>query len=254
MTSWRKLASFGNQRGISIVTSLSEDIVDYFVDLANATDRIEMGGFILGKIKKVGGVIVIQLHDFFQAPNIANETSKEYMCSEESENEAIEMVNSEDYDILCHYHTHPSDSLCSMSDIKFKYNWLKANPHIQHPPDFLVTGGDAGYIISYLNAPFFLYLDLGTRYVGVESEPFRYNSPEYVSDVMSEAKSEFPEQNNFYKYMNKLHVTVMDKTDIWREKGGYEKYMKEKSKSKWKNKGMLGFPRPFGFTPLKNKK
>ncbi|RJS69124.1 hypothetical protein CW714_09070 [Methanophagales archaeon] len=169
---------------------ISTDILDFFIDTAKATDSYEMIGYLLGRFKKVGDKELIQLYDYIQCRNIADDPTREAFPAPECDDEVDHLFDIGRYDINTVMHTHPSDSLFSVDDLYVLYECCK-NDHIREwfAPHFLVTGGEIGYILAYTNVPFVIQFISDAKELFVSSRPFNeaYTYPKYVKRAKSAA-------------------------------------------------------------------
>ena len=112
----RKIDRWVRNWGLDFAIIVTRDIVDYFTDIARATDRVEMGGILLGKLWMNHATFYIY-HDFVQVRNVNSTPESAYTPDPNSEIEIIRMVRGGRYDVLAIMHTHPDDSAFSVVDL-----------------------------------------------------------------------------------------------------------------------------------------
>ncbi len=148
------------------VVAISKDIVDYFTDLAKATDLHEMGGFLLGDYIIYGEYSLTQFYDYIQARNTAENPTVSFRPDEESIKEVCKLMEKREYTALSHLHTHPGDTYLSIrdlvallwsEDIYSKLCKMQTPPGMKETPDFIVTGGGSPFMQAYHFEPFCIY-------------------------------------------------------------------------------------------------
>jgi len=184
MEKWEVFKRIGERHKADVLIVIDKDIVDYFTDIARATDDREMGGFLLGDYVYYGGAskpwFVAYFHDYVQAPNVSEKPETTYGFSEESLYEVGDMISAGRYNALTLLHTHPSDSYFSVTDLhtQYRFHLLISDvvpedaSRFQHfIPHFIITGGEIGYALSYMNYPHWVcYYYSENAYLVVSSE------------------------------------------------------------------------------------
>jgi len=186
------------ESGYRYLVAVTEDIIDYFVDIARATDRIEMGGALLGKIKRSSlprGALAVLFHDYVQVRNTADDPYRKYVPDMESVDEIEDLVKSCEYDVIAQMHTHPDAGIFSLTDLVSAKMWseyfMKEYGRKSYPfrrsrlyiPDFIVSDGMDPALIAYTyETPFALAFVKKIPYLSVPyivgSVPFSERDPE----------------------------------------------------------------------------
>ena len=150
--------------GLKHIFLITKDIVDYFTDIARVTDRVEMGGFLLGKLW-INHSIIYAFYDYVQVRNVSPEPETSYTPDPTSKREVMRLFKEGRYDIGAIMHTHPDDSAFSSLDLAsarfaelFDFDalrrkfgrWLEEmRPGRAASPGFLVTGGAEPTLYCY---------------------------------------------------------------------------------------------------------
>ena len=150
--------------GLKHIFLITKDIVDYFTDIARVTDRVEMGGFLLGKLW-INHSIIYAFYDYVQVRNVSPEPETSYTPDPTSKREVMRLFKEGRYDIGAIMHTHPDDSAFSSPDLAsarfaelFDFDalrrkfgrWLEEmRPGRAASPGFLVTGGAEPTLYCY---------------------------------------------------------------------------------------------------------
>ena len=150
--------------GLKHIFLITKDIVDYFTDIARVTDRVEMGGFLLGKLW-INHSIIYAFYDYVQVRNVSPEPETSYTPDPTSKREVMRLFKEGRYDIGAIMHTHPDDSAFSSPDLvsarfaelfdfdvlRRKFGrWLEEmRPGRAASPGFLVTGGAEPTLYCY---------------------------------------------------------------------------------------------------------
>ena len=150
--------------GLKHIFLITKDIVDYFTDIARVTDRVEMGGFLLGKLW-INHSIIYAFYDYVQVRNVSPEPETSYTPDPTSKREVMRLFKEGRYDIGAIMHTHPDDSAFSSPDLTsarfaelFDFDalrrkfgrWLEEmRPGRAASPGFLVTGGAEPTLYCY---------------------------------------------------------------------------------------------------------
>jgi len=150
--------------GLKHIFLITKDIVDYFTDIARVTDRVEMGGFLLGKLW-INHSIIYAFYDYVQVRNASPEPETSYTPDPTSKREVMRLFKEGRYDIGAIMHTHPDDSAFSSPDLTsarfaelFDFDalrrkfgrWLEEmRPGRAASPGFLVTGGAEPTLYCY---------------------------------------------------------------------------------------------------------
>ncbi|MCW3128617.1 MAG: hypothetical protein N2V75_00700 [Methanophagales archaeon] len=208
---------------------ISVDLLDFFIDTAKATDDHEMIGFLLGRFKDFEDYALVQLYDYIQCKNVAEDTTSTALPAAECVDEICSLINKGRYDILTRIHTHPSDSLFSLKDLfadfrdpyVFEYRTMYKRHRYEKVPQFIVTGGETGYVIAFTNRPFLVMFASDEKYRYLDSELFRERR-DLVFNVYSarvdkllkelhEAHRKFLEErkDEFYKYLYNLRYGLI---------------------------------------------
>jgi len=175
-----KFEEITRREGIRNVVVVTRDIVDYFTDIARATDRVEMGGFLLGRFLSNHARIFL-FHDYVQVENVSIEPDISYLPNRSAMEEVFTMLKEGRYDIATMMHTHPDESAFSHLDLysgrslseelwetmeSTKYPeklWKEVRAEVlrKRPclyiPDFLVTGGYNPVLYVYAYAVPFIF-------------------------------------------------------------------------------------------------
>jgi len=187
--------SYPDKRGY---VRISTDVLDFFIDTAKATDSYEMIGYLLGRFKKVEDKELIQLYDYIQCRNIADDPTREAFPAPECDDEVDHLFDIGRYDINTLMHTHPSDSLFSVADLYVLYECCK-NEHIREwfAPHFLVTGGEIGYVLAYTNVPFVI------QFTSDPHPPTHTASPTWKQTALFVSSRPFNEAYIYPKYVER---------------------------------------------------
>ena len=213
---WEELAEIARKYVYTTIVNVSRDIVDYFTDLAKATDRMEMGGFLLGKHKIVKGILVVQLYDYIQQPNVSPEPETSYQFPTGSYSEIKRLIKEGRYSIATWLHTHPDDSYFSVADIcyhcltfreRLKDIFSPIDP--REIPAFLVTGGEIGYVMTYTGVYSYML-----RYSSGDVEAILVfpiyrpkSSSQYVINLPEKMKERFPDYEVCHECADQLYYT-----------------------------------------------
>ena len=172
------------------VFAVTRDIVDYFTDVARVTDRVEMGGALLGKIYRRKSCYVTVFYDYVQIRNVAENPEITYEPDKSSLREVFSLVRSGRYDVFTLMHTHPDEAVFSPADVvgaflNFRYffrekmrlprelkNYVESGYLV---PSFLVTDGYHPLLLIYssFGLTFVAALVLDDMIVSRTSEPLR---------------------------------------------------------------------------------
>ena len=145
------------------VFAVTRDVVDYFTDVARVTDRVEMGGVLLGKIYRRKSCYVTIFYDYVQIRNVAESPETRYVPDESSLREVFSLIRGGRYDVFTSMHTHPDEAVFSPADIvrafvDFRYlrekmrlprelkNYVESGYVV---PSFLVTDGYHPLLLMY---------------------------------------------------------------------------------------------------------
>lgn len=154
---------------------VSTDLVDYFIDTANVTDKVEMGGFLMGVSKdvyrQIAGIlrsyVLIQYFDFVTCRNVAGNIEQSYepepSCYDEVRESILEDMKygpDSDYTII---HTHPDGSSVSPGDLIGYLEDVEEDIFMKRPPGLEMVIGDNDYVGTYSFYPHLV------SYVGDES-------------------------------------------------------------------------------------
>ena len=222
---------------IGMLVAVTEDIVDYFTDLAKATDDQEMGGFLLGDFiepSKGPTVYLVRFYDYIQVPNMASDPTRHFRFSRESLYEVFDMIESGRYDCFTTLHTHPSDSFFSPGDLHAKYKFNRIFQEIMSSrlpesiiravcfvPAFLVTGGTVGYVLTWTEFPHSVCYYVKGKYVVADSMCSSLSPSRYIREILpSRARIEEPLDKDFHKYVDEFFYSIIEIPEL-------EKLMRE---------------------------
>ena len=205
---WTAIERIIKECGITsrAVVSITSDIADYCLDLASATDKVEMGGFLLGSAKIKDDTLLIQLYDYIQTRNVSSRPDSSFRYDFDHYAECVHKVADGEYDVITHLHTHPCDSWFSPGDLygmvgdilnlisyykrlmKEEYISVKRGllliQSTKKCPQFLVTGGRIGFLISYGFEKYSLIWLYGNGRYFVQEAISRYESKDdYIRNI-----------------------------------------------------------------------
>ena len=186
------------------VIIITRDIVDYFTDIARVTDRVEMGGFLLGKLWMNHAAFYIY-HDFVQVRNVSPTPEDSYTPEPNSEVEVARMVWEGKYDVLAMMHTHPDDSAFSVADlVTLRTFHVYVPPALRSrlPPDLVTErGGSQGAYPDFLVADG----ESPALYCYTYNLPFYFAAVEDGDIIHSEPSvSLFEDAFTYYRYLKRL--------------------------------------------------
>jgi len=175
-----KFEEITRREGTRNVVVVTRDVVDYFTDIARATDRVEMGGFLLGRFLSNHARIFL-FHDYVQARNVSEDPEVSYLPDREAADEVFALLREGRYDAVSVMHTHPDEAAFSDSDLSAgrsfaeetweimessKYPedlWKEIRTEVLskrpclYVPNFLVTGGYNPVLYVYAYATPFIF-------------------------------------------------------------------------------------------------
>jgi len=174
---FRRVDRVAREERVRTAILLTRDVIDYFVDVARVTDRVEMGGFVLGKVWK-GYATVLAFYDYVQVRNVSSTPEKAFLPDEESKEEVYRMIIEGRYDVFAEMHTHPDESGFSAADLlscrqfsektgksllmklkKFRELGIKELAF----PDFLVSDGKRPLLQAYTYKVPFVFVGIADR-------------------------------------------------------------------------------------------
>jgi len=224
---WDVFRRIGERHGADVLIVIDRDIVDYFTDIAKATDDREMGGFLLGDYVYYSGSskpwFVAHFHDYVQVPNVSEKPKTTFAFPEESLYEVGDMISSGRYNALTLLHTHPSDSYFSATDLHthFRFRLLISDAvpeearRFQHfMPHFVITGGEVGYAISYMDYSHWVcYYCSESAHLVVSSKSVD-SDPGLRRHLFWIARVEFPDDFEFHLSVTDYYYTVAKISDL----------------------------------------
>jgi len=177
----RELDEEARRAGVRTAVLLTRDVIDYFADIARVTDRVEMGGFVLGKVRTNYAAVFV-FYDYVQARNVSDYPELSFVPDEESVEEVLALLRAGRYDAVAMMHTHPDEGGPSPEDLGLNrifgdVLWLDVlRRTVPLPrekvavPGFLVIDGDLPPILPAVvayayKAPFVLAAAVGERIV-----------------------------------------------------------------------------------------
>lgn len=171
----RRLDVEVRRAGARTAVLLTRDVIDYFADIARVTDRVEMGGFVLGKVRTNYAAVFV-FHDYVQTRNVSDYPELSFVPDEESVEEVIALLQAGKYDALAIMHTHPDEGGPSPEDLGLNrifgdFLWYDILRDITPlplekiaVPGFLVIDGDLPAVVAYAyRAPFVLAAAVGDQ-------------------------------------------------------------------------------------------
>ena len=224
---WDVFRQIGERHKADVLIVIDRDIVDYFTDIAKATDDREMGGFLLGDYVYYSGSpkpwLIAHFHDYVQVPNVSEKPETTFAFPEESLREVADMISAGRYSAFTLLHTHPSDSFFSVEDLHVHYRFRllisdvvpEEARRFQHfIPHFTITGGEVGYAVSYMDYLHWVcyYYD-ESAYLVVSSKSVDSN-PELRRHLFWMARVKFPDDFEFHLGVTDYHYTVAKISDL----------------------------------------
>ena len=199
----RRLDEEARRAGVRTAVLLTRDVIDYFADIARGTDRVEMGGFVLGKVRTNYAAVFV-FYDYVQARNVSDYPELSFVPDEESVEEVIALLQAGKYDALAIMHTHPDEGGPSPEDLGLNrifgdFLWYDILRDITPlplekiaVPGFLVIDGDLPPILPAVvayayRAPFILAAAVGEQMISLVSVAL----PDFKSGKYCEKLVEF---------------------------------------------------------------
>ena len=220
---WDVFRRIGKEHDAGVLIVVNRDIIDYFTDIAKATDDREMGGFLLGDYVHYEGELrawlIVHFHDYIQVPNASKEPTKSFVCLKESLYEVGDMISAGRYNAFTLLHTHPSDSYFSVTDLHTHYKFpdIISDAIPEHArkfqrliPHFLVTGGRIGFVMTYTKIPHSVCYYAEERYKVVSSKVFL----KYLDSYLDKARLKYPEDHDFYIYVAGIEYTALKISEL----------------------------------------
>jgi len=199
----RKIDRWMRNWGLDYAIIVTRDIVDYFTDIARATDRVEMGGFLLGKLWMNHAAFYIY-HDFVQVRNVSSTPENSYIPDPNSTVEVAWMVREGKYDVLAVMHTHPDDAAFSVVDlVSLRTFRFHVPPALRSrlPPDLVTERGASqgaypGFLVADGESP--------TLYCYTYDLPFYFAAVEDGRIIYDDTSVRlFDEDPSYYKYLER---------------------------------------------------
>ncbi len=124
---------------------ISPEVAEYLYDIGRSTDEYELGGYLLGKQLEIEPFTLVQLYDYIQAPNVAENPSESFRPYYGITKEIARKIVNNEYNAVSRVHTHPRTSAPSPADwvvlVSGAFNIAKALSEI--------TGIDADTCIRF---------------------------------------------------------------------------------------------------------
>ena len=220
MEKWETFKWIGEEYNAGVLIVVDRDIIDYFTDIARATDDREMGGFLLGDYvyyeESIRLWLIVHFHDYVQVPNVSEEPTKSFRWPKESLYEVGDMISAGRYNAFTLLHTHPSDSYFSAADLHVQYRFStlisdavpeEARRFQCFIPHFIVTGGRIGYTISYMNYPHHVCYYTERRFSVAFSKSL--SGTRQLNILYRNAKLKYPEDYEFHISIPNTEYTIL---------------------------------------------
>lgn len=206
---------------------ISTDLVDYFIDTANVTDKAEMGGFLMGITKnapytsivgQVRNYMLLQYFDFVMCRNVAESIEDTYEADQSCYEEVQESViidekygPGSDYTFI---HTHPCGSIVSAEDIVGYMAHAEESIILHIPVNVEMVIGDNVYVGTYSFYPHLVSYVGDKRILTAGSYPFKALYPREIERYVDILKKEGVDAKKARKYMNILEVTYVETAQL----------------------------------------
>lgn len=224
---YKYLKSFSPKARVQLVR-ISNDLVDFFIDTANVTDKVEMGGFLMGVTKnapytsivgQVRNYMLLQYFDFVTCRNVAKNTENTYRSDRSCRHEVYEsVIENEKYGPDSDYtfiHTHPDGSAVSPLDLIGYIEGVEESITLRIPVNVEMIIGDNEYVGTYSFYPHLV------SYVGDEkiltacSYPLKEVVPDYeIKWYVDMLEEEGIDAKKARRYIDSLYITVVKTPEL----------------------------------------
>lgn len=206
---------------------ISTDLVDYFIDTANVTDKTEMGGFLMGITKnapytsivgQVRNYILLQYFDFVMCRNVAENIEHTYIPDRSCRDEVHESVIEDekygsggDYTFI---HTHPDGSSVSPWDLVGYISDVEKSIALRSPVNVEMIIGDNEYVGTYSFYPHLISYVGDKRILTDGSYPFKVLYPDDIEAYVYILKENGIDAKRARRYMDALNVTGVETAQL----------------------------------------